>query len=130
VSVAEGVTLPVWRLVEIPRFEKLTRSTQADVCVVGAGISGLSAAYLLTRAGRSVVVVDAALLVRLTRMSKATVIRPRQGTAPFPRRTPHPEPSPSTGSQMTRSDRSGYRRFAQEGLPAGSYPRMRGGYVG
>ncbi len=37
----------------------LTRNESADVCVVGAGIAGLSTAYLLSRAGRSVVVIDA-----------------------------------------------------------------------
>jgi glycine/D-amino acid oxidase-like deaminating enzyme/nitrite reductase/ring-hydroxylating ferredoxin subunit len=31
---------------------------QADVCVVGAGIAGLTAAYLLASAGRSVIVLD------------------------------------------------------------------------
>lgn len=61
-SIAEGVQLPVWRLVEVPRFEKLTTNVQADVCIVGAGIAGMSAAYLLAKAGRSVVVVDAATL--------------------------------------------------------------------
>jgi len=36
----------------------LEESATADVCVVGAGISGLTTAYLLTKAGRSVVVLD------------------------------------------------------------------------
>jgi glycine/D-amino acid oxidase-like deaminating enzyme/nitrite reductase/ring-hydroxylating ferredoxin subunit len=39
--------------------EPLTRDVSADVCVVGAGIAGLTTAYLLAREGRSVVVVDA-----------------------------------------------------------------------
>jgi glycine/D-amino acid oxidase-like deaminating enzyme len=30
----------------------------ADVCIIGAGIAGLSAAYALARAGRDVVVLD------------------------------------------------------------------------
>jgi glycine/D-amino acid oxidase-like deaminating enzyme/nitrite reductase/ring-hydroxylating ferredoxin subunit len=38
--------------------ESLTRDEAADVCVVGAGIAGLTAAYLLAREGRSVVVLD------------------------------------------------------------------------
>jgi len=37
----------------------LDRDVRADVCVVGAGLSGLSAAYGLVREGRSVVVLDA-----------------------------------------------------------------------
>src|SRR5213083_1862328 len=37
----------------------LTTDQTADICVVGAGISGLTIAYLLARQGKSVVVVDA-----------------------------------------------------------------------
>ncbi|WP_218920169.1 FAD-dependent oxidoreductase [Chondromyces crocatus] len=36
----------------------LEESTTADVCIVGAGIAGLTAAYLLQRSGVSVVVLD------------------------------------------------------------------------
>ena len=35
-----------------------TRDVKCDVCVVGAGIAGLTTAYLLAREGRAVVVVD------------------------------------------------------------------------
>ena len=42
----------------LPRYSPLGRDTQADVCIVGAGIAGLTAAYLLMRAGQTVVVVD------------------------------------------------------------------------
>lgn len=38
---------------------RLPRSVSCDVCVVGAGIAGLTSAYLLAKAGKSVVVVDA-----------------------------------------------------------------------
>jgi glycine/D-amino acid oxidase-like deaminating enzyme len=37
----------------------LARDEFADVCVIGAGIAGLSTAYFLAREGRSVVVIDA-----------------------------------------------------------------------
>jgi glycine/D-amino acid oxidase-like deaminating enzyme/nitrite reductase/ring-hydroxylating ferredoxin subunit len=37
----------------------LARDESADVCVVGAGIAGLSTAYLLAREGQSVIVIDA-----------------------------------------------------------------------
>ncbi len=40
------------------RQAPLHHDTQADVCVVGAGIAGLSTAYLLASAGKSVVVLD------------------------------------------------------------------------
>ena len=39
--------------------DTLTGDLSADVCVVGAGIAGLTTAYLLARDGRSVVVIDA-----------------------------------------------------------------------
>ena len=41
-----------------PEFPRLAENERADVCVVGAGIAGLSTAYLLTRAGKSVIVLD------------------------------------------------------------------------
>jgi glycine/D-amino acid oxidase-like deaminating enzyme/nitrite reductase/ring-hydroxylating ferredoxin subunit len=41
-----------------PRFARLEGDTQSDVVVVGAGITGLTAAYALASAGRSVVVID------------------------------------------------------------------------
>ena len=37
----------------------LQHDLSADVCVVGAGIAGLTTAYLLAREGKSVVVIDA-----------------------------------------------------------------------
>jgi glycine/D-amino acid oxidase-like deaminating enzyme/nitrite reductase/ring-hydroxylating ferredoxin subunit len=37
----------------------LTTDARADVCVVGAGIAGVTTAYLLTREGKSVIVLDA-----------------------------------------------------------------------
>ncbi len=36
----------------------MDKNTSADVCVVGAGIAGMTSAYLLAREGKSVVVVD------------------------------------------------------------------------
>lgn len=43
---------------KIPEFPRLTQNESADVCIVGAGIAGLTTAYLLTKAGRSVIVLD------------------------------------------------------------------------
>ncbi|HWI16661.1 MAG TPA: FAD-dependent oxidoreductase [Vicinamibacterales bacterium] len=49
----------VWAAtVKLPSYAPLTTSVSADVCVIGAGISGLSTAYLLARAGKRVVVLD------------------------------------------------------------------------
>src|ERR687883_534698 len=54
-----GQTTSVWMATaDTPGAPRLEQDTQADVCVVGAGIAGLTTAYLLTREGRSVVVLD------------------------------------------------------------------------
>ena len=42
----------------LPERPPLDRDRSADACVVGAGIAGLTTAYLLAREGRSVVVID------------------------------------------------------------------------
>jgi glycine/D-amino acid oxidase-like deaminating enzyme/nitrite reductase/ring-hydroxylating ferredoxin subunit len=44
---------------QTPDTQPLSSDTSTDVCVVGAGIAGLTTAYLLVRAGRAVVVIDA-----------------------------------------------------------------------
>jgi glycine/D-amino acid oxidase-like deaminating enzyme len=42
----------------MPRYPALGRDLAVDVVVIGAGITGLTAGYLLKRAGRSVAVID------------------------------------------------------------------------
>jgi glycine/D-amino acid oxidase-like deaminating enzyme/nitrite reductase/ring-hydroxylating ferredoxin subunit len=54
-----GQSRSVWMATAgVPALPPLTEDATADVCVVGAGIAGLTTAYLLARHGRSVVVVD------------------------------------------------------------------------
>jgi glycine/D-amino acid oxidase-like deaminating enzyme/nitrite reductase/ring-hydroxylating ferredoxin subunit len=49
----------VWAAtVKLPQFPPLSQTLHVDVCVVGAGITGLTAAYLLAKAGKSVAVLD------------------------------------------------------------------------
>lgn len=43
---------------EVPLESSLAERISADVCIVGAGIAGMSTAYLLAREGKSVVVLD------------------------------------------------------------------------
>ena len=58
------VTLPladtesVWAETEMPGSRKLTQNVDADVCIVGGGIAGLTTGYLLAKAGKSVVILD------------------------------------------------------------------------
>ena len=43
---------------KMPRGRPLSGDVEADVCIVGAGIAGLTTGYLLTQAGKSVVILD------------------------------------------------------------------------
>src|SRR3954470_16646312 len=55
-----GHTTSVWMgTTEVPQFQPLTQDMRVNVCIVGAGIAGLTTAYLLARAGRAVIVIDA-----------------------------------------------------------------------
>ena len=56
---SSGTTLSIWAATkQIPLRQKLDRDIRANVCVIGAGIAGMTTAYLLARAGQSVVVLD------------------------------------------------------------------------
>ena len=43
---------------KIPRSSPLQENLRADVCIIGAGIAGMTTAYLLAREGKSVAVLD------------------------------------------------------------------------
>lgn len=54
-----GATTSIWMAnTDIPSRPALTKDISADVCIVGAGIAGLTTAYLLAKECRSVVVLD------------------------------------------------------------------------
>src|SRR5687767_2181034 len=56
-----GNTVSLWlATAEMPEAPRLAADATADVCVVGAGIAGLSVAYELALAGLSVIVIDRA----------------------------------------------------------------------
>lgn len=58
-SPTAGQTASIWMEQGIHATnQKLRESMQTDVCLVGAGIAGLSTAYCLAREGKSVVVLD------------------------------------------------------------------------
>ena len=55
-----GASMSVWMdSAELPTCPPLSGDLDTEVCVIGAGIAGLTTAYLLAREGRSVVVIDA-----------------------------------------------------------------------
>src|SRR5438105_15144059 len=55
----DGATNSAWfKSAQSPKHRPPPGSLRADVCVVGAGIAGLTTAYLLAREGKSVVVLD------------------------------------------------------------------------
>jgi glycine/D-amino acid oxidase-like deaminating enzyme/nitrite reductase/ring-hydroxylating ferredoxin subunit len=55
----KGDTTPYWSTsASFPQCARLAADTEADVLVVGAGITGLTAAHALAKVGKQVVVVD------------------------------------------------------------------------
>ena len=55
----EGKNVSYWQASEEGlRTSPLTGSSQADVCIIGGGIAGLTTAYLLSKAGKKVAVLD------------------------------------------------------------------------
>ena len=50
---------PLWSATsKEPSIPALDKNISADICIVGAGIAGMTTAYLLAREGRSVIVLD------------------------------------------------------------------------
>ena len=54
-----GRSVSVWMATaDTPTEAKLATDETCDVCVVGAGIAGLTTAYLLSREGKKVILLD------------------------------------------------------------------------
>lgn len=57
--IGSGETRSIWmERADQQDFRSLHENTNCDVCIVGAGITGMMTAYLLARAGRKVIVLD------------------------------------------------------------------------
>lgn len=51
---------PYWRDdIDLPQFDRLDEDIEADVVIVGGGITGITAAYLLTQKGKKVALLEA-----------------------------------------------------------------------
>ncbi|WIA42590.1 hypothetical protein OEZ86_008566 [Tetradesmus obliquus] len=58
-----GLAANCWGQDELKqRYPQLTEDVDADVCIVGGGISGLTTAYLLAKAGKRVVLLESRLI--------------------------------------------------------------------
>jgi len=60
-NVTSGMTKPVWyegKGSQLPKFEPLSQDASTDVVIIGAGIAGITNAYLLAKSGKSVTVLD------------------------------------------------------------------------
>lgn len=56
-----------WRAQQdFPLFPKLSEDIEADVAIIGAGLTGITAAYLLSQSGRKVVVVEGSRILEGT----------------------------------------------------------------
>jgi glycine/D-amino acid oxidase-like deaminating enzyme/nitrite reductase/ring-hydroxylating ferredoxin subunit len=62
-----AVLEPFWReTADIPKFHPLKENGEADVVIVGGGITGITAAYLLVKAGLKIVLLEADTLLNGT----------------------------------------------------------------
>jgi len=61
-SESRQTTSPWIATVDMPAYPPLSEDVRADVCIIGAGIAGMTTAYLLAKAGRKVVVLDDGLI--------------------------------------------------------------------
>lgn len=50
---------PYWREFDLPKFDQLNEDIKADVVIVGGGITGITAAYLIVQEGLKVVLLEA-----------------------------------------------------------------------
>jgi glycine/D-amino acid oxidase-like deaminating enzyme/nitrite reductase/ring-hydroxylating ferredoxin subunit len=54
-----GAKTSIWTdTAEVPKYQPLNENLNVDVCIVGAGIAGMTTAYMLAKAGERVVVLD------------------------------------------------------------------------
>lgn len=58
-----GGTTSIWMATaDVPSFPPLAEDASTEVCIVGAGIAGMTVGYLLARAGKQVLILDDGLI--------------------------------------------------------------------
>lgn len=58
ISNNSGRSKSLWMEILLPSFPTLDQNLNADVCIIGSGIVGLTCAYTLAKAGKSVAILD------------------------------------------------------------------------
>jgi glycine/D-amino acid oxidase-like deaminating enzyme/nitrite reductase/ring-hydroxylating ferredoxin subunit len=53
-----GTTQPIWLKTQREKFSPLKEDLRVEVCIIGAGIAGLTTAYFLAKEGKSVAVIE------------------------------------------------------------------------
>ena len=66
-------TTTAWETVRLPRYWKASKNGHFDVVVVGGGIFGLTAGYLLKKAGKKVCLLERDRLGRVTRAARRPI---------------------------------------------------------
>ena len=54
-----GQSASIWMSQDVPAMPPIVSGAHADVCIVGAGIAGLTTAYCLMKEGKSIILLDA-----------------------------------------------------------------------
>jgi monoamine oxidase len=63
-TITSGAHIPIWMMPETypdrkqPTYPKLEHDITTDACIIGGGISGLTTAYFLLKAGKGVVLLE------------------------------------------------------------------------
>src|SRR5581483_11562688 len=58
-------TTPLWLDAHLPTYPRLDADLEVDVLIVGGGVTGLTAAYLLSLAGRRIALIERDRLARV-----------------------------------------------------------------
>ncbi|MBC8048425.1 MAG: FAD-dependent oxidoreductase [Fimbriimonadaceae bacterium] len=56
---SSGISLSFWAATEdTPKYNPLNKNDEADICIIGGGITGLTCAYLLAKEGKKIILLE------------------------------------------------------------------------